>query len=87
LETFGSCLVSSLAVSGNRRRRSRNNRHRRRNASLSGEREIHTEGEDSTSHLYWDNEYSETVAVVSLIDDDRDCTFPSALSGFGIPIR
>jgi hypothetical protein len=50
LETFGSCLVSSLAVSGNRLRRSRNNRHRRRrrNGALSGERKIHTDAEDST---------------------------------------
>ena len=47
METFGSCLVSSLAVSGNRLRRSRNNRRRRRGHALSGERKIHTESENS----------------------------------------
>lgn len=47
LETFGSCLVSSLAVSGNRLRRSRNNRRRRRGHALSGERKVHTESESS----------------------------------------
>src|SRR5579871_3253792 len=46
-ETFGIFLVSSLAVSGNRLRRSRNNRRRRRGHALSGERKIHTESENS----------------------------------------
>jgi hypothetical protein len=46
-ETFGIFLVSSLAVSGNRLRRSRNNRRRRRDHALSGERKIHTESENS----------------------------------------
>ena len=41
-ETFGIFLVSSLAVSGNRLRRSRNNRRRRGSHALSGERKIHT---------------------------------------------
>jgi hypothetical protein len=49
LETFGIFLVSSLAVSGNRLRRSRNNRRRRRSHALSGERKIHTGIEVSTA--------------------------------------
>src|ERR1700744_587944 len=49
-ETFGIFLGSSLAVGGNRLRRSRNNRRRRGSHALSGERKIHTGDKGSTAN-------------------------------------